>query len=417
MKVMKITRISGLEVLDSRGNPTVKAYVTLDNGITGWGTVPSGASTGKYEARELRDGDAPYQGQDVKKAIGHVNESIASVLHGKPIENLQSLDSLMLELDNNPQKKNIGANAVLAVSIALTRTLSMAKDQPLWKTLHEHYFSSWQPSFPRIMVNVINGGAHADWNIDFQEYMLVPREAKPSESVRQAAEIFHTLKKILKDRGEVVAVGDEGGFAPQLEDNTQGFALLDEAIKKAGYHRSQIDLAVDVAASEFYKNGTYHLLKENKILSSSELASYFASLIKDYDIASFEDPFAEDDWHGFKAFTKTHGHNRLIVGDDLFVTNRERIKKGIEEEAANAVLIKLNQIGSVYETVQAIEIARKAGWKVIISHRSGETEDPFIADLAFACSADFIKTGSMSRSEHLAKYNRLLEIEARELIH
>ncbi|KXK12235.1 MAG: Enolase [Microgenomates bacterium OLB23] len=412
---MNITRISGLEVLDSRGNPTVKAYVELENGIVGSALVPSGASTGSHEAIELRDGDNRYGGLGVQKALDHINNTINPLLVHKPIENLRELDMLLLTADENPQKTTLGANTILAVSMALARTLSQVKKQPLWQTLHDHYFTSTQPAFPRLMVNVINGGAHANWNLDFQEYMLVPVEKSPAQSVRQASEIFHGLRALLIEKNHTVGVGDEGGFAPALHNNEEALVLISDAIQKVGYSRAEIDIAIDVAANELYKNGQYELQKEHDMLSAEALTKYYEDIIAKYNILSLEDPFAEDDWEAFAKFTNTHGKSMNIVGDDLFVTNVERIKKGIELMAANSVLIKPNQIGSVLETAQAILATRKAGWNIIISHRSGETEDSFIADLAVACGADFIKSGSMSRSERLAKYNRLLEIEAREL--
>jgi enolase len=411
---MNIKSIQGLQILDSRGNPTVKAYIELDNGIVGTGSVPSGASTGTHEALELRDGGKEYGGLAVTKAIEHINTKIAPALIGMPIDSLKKLDTMILMLDESEQKKELGANAVLAVSMALARALSNNNNEPLWKTLNNQYFSEKNPSFPRLMVNVINGGTHANWNIDFQEYMLIPKETKPSISIRQAAETFHVLKSILKDDKQIVAVGDEGGFAPQLNTNKEGFALLDKAIEKAGYSRDEIDLGADFAASEIYQNNTYNLKRDNKVLSSDELISYYKDIIATHNVFSFEDPFAEDDWESYSKFAQEVGSEKNIVGDDLFVTNTKRIQKGIDEKAANAVLIKMNQIGSVYETVQAIKLTQEAGWKVAISHRSGETEDSFIADLAFACGADFLKAGSMSRSDRLAKYNRLLEIEGRE---
>lgn len=411
---MIIKKIHGLEVLDSRGNPTVRAYVELENGLIGSASVPSGASTGTYEACELRDGDERYGGLGVQSAVEHIDIEINDCLMGKNIEDLKILDLLMIDLDGTDQKKELGANAILAVSMALARTYSLYKNEPLWKSLNEYYFSTEKPSFPRLMVNVINGGAHANWVMDFQEYMIIPRESEPSSSIRQASEIFHSLKALLKEQKQIVSVGDEGGFAPELENNAHGFKLLDEAIKNAHYSRNEIDLGTDIAASEFYKDGQYILAKDNKKLTSGELSKYYQDLIKEHNLLSFEDPFAEDDWQSFCDFTNTVGSTQNTVGDDLYVTNIDRIKKGVEMHATNTILIKLNQIGSLFETVQAIMMARKAGWKIIISHRSGETEDPFIADLAVACGAEFIKTGSMSRSDRLAKYNRLLEIEARE---
>jgi len=411
---MKITNIHSIMILDSRGNPTIKAYIELENGIVGAASVPSGASTGIHEACELRDGEKPYNGLGVTKAIHNTNTILNDLLKGKSIEDLKILDVLMLERDGTAQKTTIGANAMLAVSMAAARTLSLYKAEPLWKTLHQSYFSTTQPDYPRLMVNIINGGAHANWNMDFQEYMIISKERLPSKSIQQSSEIFHALKNILKEKKQIISVGDEGGFAPSLENNKEGFSLLNEAIVRAGYSREIIDLGSDMAASEFFKNGEYTMKKENKTFLASELSAYYVDLIESFNILSFEDPFAEDDWNSFASFTKQAGSNHIIVGDDLFVTDLDRIQKGIAENTANAVLIKLNQIGTLFETVQAISATKKAGWKTVISHRSGETEDSFIADLSVACASDFIKTGSMSRSDRLAKYNRLLEIEARE---
>lgn len=411
---MNIKNIRGLQILDSRGNPTVRAYVELENGIVGSASVPSGASTGSHEALELRDGGKEFGGKGVLAAVDHVNTTIADALRGMSIQNLKELDEMMLSLDTTPQKSTIGANAVLAVSMALARTLALFQSQPLWRTLHDQYFSTNEPRFPRLLVNVINGGAHANWTVDFQEYMFIPQSNSPKVAVQQASEIFHTLRKLLIEKGESVGVGDEGGFAPMLDTNTDGFALIDEAIEKAGYSRENIDLGTDIAASEFYKDGMYDLKRDNKILNTEELMAYYEEIISKYNLLLMEDAFFEDDYDSFAALTSKIGSSHLVVGDDFYATNIERIKKGIEMHASNTVLIKLNQIGSLYETVQAIKMTKEAGWKVVISHRSGETEDSFIADLAVACGADFIKTGSMSRSERLAKYNRLIEIEDRE---
>lgn len=413
---MNIKNIQGLQILDSRGNPTVKAFVELENGIIGSASVPSGASTGSHEALELRDGNKEYGGKGVMKAIEHINTTISNALRGMQIDNLEKLDTAMLLLDTSPQKSTIGANAMLAVSMALARTLSLYQNQPLWKTLHAQYFASYKKGFPRLLINVINGGAHANWTVDFQEYMFIPKSQSPKDAVRQASEIFHALRLLLIEKGTSVGVGDEGGFAPILSNNAEGFTLISEAIKKAGYSRENTDLGTDIAASEFYKDGTYILKRDNKTLTSKELKDYYSDLDTQHHLLLMEDPFFEDDMESFADLTQTFGSSHIIVGDDFYATNSERISRGIENKATNAVLIKLNQIGSVFETVQAIRMTKEAGWNVIISHRSGETEDPFIADLAVACGADFIKTGSMSRSERLAKYNRLIEIEAREFL-
>ncbi len=412
---MKITDIYALQVLDSRGNPTVKAYVKLENGMIGGASVPSGASTGSHEALELRDGDnAKYHGQGVLMAIGHIRDTIQSGLKGYDIENLEAIDNKLLELDGTENKSHLGANAVLAVSLAAARALSCYQNVPLWKAIHDSYFSQKNVNFPRLLVNVINGGAHANWVLDFQECMISPKNNIPSESVRIASEIFHSLKSILKNDGFTISVGDEGGFAPVLPSNSDAFSYLEKAISDAGHSREAVDLATDVAASEFYTNGSYDLKKENAHWSPQELMNFYMGLIERYNIMSFEDPFHEDDWAAFTEFTAKVTPHHMVVGDDLYVTNIHRIQQGIEKLASNSVLIKVNQIGSLLETVQAIKKTQEAGWKVVISHRSGETEDSFIADLAYACGAEFIKTGSMSRSDRLSKYNRLLEIEALE---
>lgn len=412
---MKITDIKALEVLDSRGNPTIKAYVTLDDTYTGAALVPSGASTGTHEALELRDADNRYHGKGVQKAIRNITGPIFEKLKGESADSLADIDRMMLELDDTENKSNLGANAILGVSLALARAKALALSLPLWKLLNNEYFNGTTPAFPQLTVNVINGGAHANWTLDFQEFMLVPTPTNPSESVRMASEVFHSLKKKLKEEGHTVSVGDEGGFAPKLKSADEAFTYLKNAIKDAGYTLDQIGLATDIAASEFYKDGTYNLKVEGKTLTSQELASYYGELMQNHAIISLEDPFAEDDWDGFTHFTERYGKDHVIVGDDLLVTNPKRIQKAIDAKACNAVLIKVNQIGSLFEAVEAIKLARDAGWKFSISHRSGETEDSFIADLAYASAADYIKTGSMSRSERLAKYNRLLEIETLEV--
>jgi len=413
---MKIARVYGLEVLDSRGNPTIKGYVQLENGIVGSACVPSGASTGSHEALELRDADATrYHGAGVKNALVNIHTSISEAVKGREIEDLTGIDQALIQLDGTTNKSHLGANAVLAISLASARALALLQNKPLWKALHDYYFPQRPASFPRLMVNVINGGAHANWTLDFQECMISPMATKPSESVRIASEIFHSLKELLKNDGYTVSVGDEGGFAPVLATNSAAFEYIDKAIIEAGHSRQEVDLATDVAASEFFNEGEYNLAKENSSMSSSELMSYYLELAERFNILSFEDPFAEDDWNSFSEFTQKVGATRQIVGDDLYVTRLDRIIEGIEKKASNAVLIKVNQIGSLFETVQAIKKTQEAGWNVIISHRSGETEDSFISDLAVACGAQFIKTGSMSRSDRLSKYNRLLEIEAFEI--
>ncbi|OGK29290.1 phosphopyruvate hydratase [Candidatus Roizmanbacteria bacterium RIFCSPLOWO2_02_FULL_43_10] len=406
---MKIISVRAIEILDSRGNPTIKAFVVLDDGTIGSASVPSGASRGDYESLELRDKNEHYQGQGVLHAVQNVNSIIANELVGMDINTLEKIDQHMIDIDGTENKTILGANALLSVSLACARAFALHHKNPLWKALNDYYFDAEQTRFPRMMVNIINGGAHADWNTDIQEYMIVPRDRIPTSAIETSANIFHTLKKTLEDQDLPAVVGDEGGFVPTLSSNMSGFDLIHGAITQAGYSRNEIDIATDIAASEFYRDGTYHF--EGRTLSSSDLSNYYSSLIQQYNIFSFEDPFDQDDWYAFSQFTRDYGQTHMIVGDDLFVTHPTRIKKGIHEHAANAVLIKLNQVGSLLETVQAITATRKAGWKVIISHRSGETEDSFISDLAVACGADFMKAGSMSRSERMVKYNRLLEIE------
>lgn len=412
---MKITAIKALEVLDSRGNPTVRAYVKLDNNVTYAASVPSGASTGKHEAVELRDGDENrYGGLGVQKAVEHVNTTIAKSLVGKTVDHPEELDKLLMELDDTPNKSKLGANAILAVSLAANRAAAASSNIPVWKFIHEYYFKEYAPTFPRIMVNVVNGGKHAGWNFDVQEFMIIPTTDRPSESVRMASEIFHSMGSQLKKQKLSTLVGDEGGYSPLLASNEQVIELILSSADEVGYHdKDDFNLALDVAATEFYnaETGMYTLKKTGDNLNGKQLADYYLSLEEKYSILSYEDPFAEDDWDNFKDFTSRSAGNYITVGDDLYVTNTERIQKGVEMQATSAVLIKLNQIGTVIETINAIKMARKAGWKSIISHRSGETEDPFIADLAYGSGSDFIKAGSMSRSDRLCKYNRLLEIE------
>lgn len=412
---MKIISVRAIEILDSRGNPTLKTFVTLDDGTVGTASVPSGASTGTHEALELRDETDHFLGTGVQHAVQNVQTIINSEVSGMNIDHLDKIDQHMLDIDGSDNKSVLGANAILSVSLACARAFALYHHTPLWDALNEFYFDTHQTQFPRLMVNIINGGAHANWNLDIQECMIVPKDRLPSTSIEIAANVFHTLRKLLIEKNLSTGVGDEGGFAPQLPTNSSAFDLIQQAIQDAGYTRNDIDIATDIAASELYKDGTYVLHKDGpydeRTLSSAELSDYYSTLISQYDLMSLEDPFHEDDWYAFTHFTHLCGKDRMIVGDDLYVTNPKRIEKGIHEKATNSILIKVNQIGSLYETATAIKMAKKAGWKVIISHRSGETEDPFISDLSVACGADFIKAGSMSRSERLAKYNRLLEIE------
>lgn len=407
-----ISSIHALEILDSRGKPTIRAFVHLDDGSYYQSSVPSGASTGKYEAVELRDGDEKrHLGQGTLQAVKNVNDVIAPKLVGMDPLKQRDIDSLMVGLDGTDNKGNLGANAILSVSMAVARAAAATQKQKLWEYLHDTMFSSQKVNFPRLMVNVVNGGKHANWNFDIQEFMISPVSNVPSRSTQIAAEIFQQLGKNLKKAKLSPLVGDEGGYSPALPSNEAVFAEIVNAAKELGY-RNGVDyrLAIDAAATEFYKDGVYVMQKTGETLSPEKLIEYYQKVGREYEIESFEDPFAEDDWITFKEFTA--GMPVQVVGDDLYVTNTKRIAKGIQEQSTNAVLIKVNQIGSLSETVDAIRMTQDAGWKAVISHRSGETEDSFIADLAYACGAEFIKTGSMSRSDRLAKYNRLLEIEA-----
>lgn len=414
---MKITDVKSLQILDSRGNPTIRTFVVLEDSTAHSFSVPSGASTGSHEAVELRDNDQThYNGKGVTKAVENVNTIIKTALVGMEADpNL--VDDKLLSLDGTDDKSSLGANAMLSVSLAVCRAASHAEKQPLWKFLHQYFFQSQSanhqsPYFPQLMVNIVNGGKHANWNFDIQEFMVVPNATKPSESIRIAAEIFHSLGNLLKQKGLSTLVGDEGGYSPKLSSNEEVFEVVVDAAKNAGYENVRdYRLSIDAAASEFYNNGKYKM--NGNDLSSEELTNFYADIGQKYKILSFEDPFAEDDWEAHKIFAQMAEKFQFItVGDDLFCTNPTRIIKGIDEKAANAVLVKVNQIGTIKETVEAINMAHEAGWKTAISHRSGETEDSFIADLAYACGSEFIKTGSMSRSERLSKYNRLLEIEA-----
>lgn len=407
---MIIKNLQGIEILDSRGNPTVRSFITLEDGSIHSASVPSGASTGAKEAYELRDNDkARYAGKGVLNAVQNVNTIIRDALLGKDADP-KTIDRLLIDLDATPNKEKLGANAILSVSMATTRASAHAQNIPLWKFLNEYFFTI-KPDFPHLMVNVINGGVHASWNFDFQEFMIIPNVINPSDSIRIASEIFHSLGKVLKEKGLSTLVGDEGGYSPALESNETAFQVILEAAKKIGYENvKDFRLSIDAASSEFFKDGIYTL--DASPLSASQLTDFYAEIGQKYKILSFEDAFAEDDYPAHKKFTQmAKEFDFITIGDDLFCTNPALLKKGIEEKLANGILIKLNQIGTVTETAETINMAKRAGWKVAISHRSGETEDNFIADLAYSCSADFLKTGSMSRSERLSKYNRLLEIE------
>lgn len=409
----KIQAITAREVIDSRGNPTLEADVLLEGGAFGSAMVPSGASTGIHEALELRDGDAKrFGGKGVLKAVANVKEKIAPALKGKDAGDTRVVDKAMLELDGTPNKKNLGANAILGVSLAAARAAAAAHGQPLYRWLG----GEKAHVLPVPMANILNGGAHSDAPIDFQEFMVIPR-GLPSfrEAIRCGAEIFATLKKILHDKKLGTAVGDEGGFAPRLESTEAALEVMAQATEKAGYSLGkQVFFALDVASSEFYdaKTKEYVFKKsDQRRLKASELVDFYAQLQKKYPIVSIEDGTAEEDWDGWKILTQKMGAKTQLVGDDLFVTNVEFLKKGIQEKVANSILVKVNQIGSLSETLDAIELARSAKYTAVISHRSGETEDSTIADLAVATNAGQIKTGSFSRSDRLAKYNRLLRIE------
>ena len=407
---MKIQRVHGREILDSRGNPTIEVDVILDSGVLGRAAVPSGASTGSREALELRDGEkSRYLGKGVRKAVDNVNDAIAKEIEGMDAREQSMIDLLMIQLDGSTNKEKLGANAMLGVSMAIARAAAEAAGLPLFLYLG----GPGARTLPVPMMNVINGGAHADNNLDIQEFMIVPAGFETfSDALRAGVEVFHHLKKTLSGRKLTTAVGDEGGFAPDLASNAEALDLILQAIDSAGYRAGeQIYLALDVAASEFFEKGSYNLAGESRTLSSAQMIEYYAGLRGKYPIISIEDGMSEGDWDGWDAMTKAMGSQLQIVGDDLFVTNPEILAKGIERGIANAILVKVNQIGTLTETLEAIEMAKRAGYRSVISHRSGETEDSTIADLAVATNAGQIKTGSASRSDRIAKYNQLLRIE------
>jgi len=408
----KISTIRGLEILDSRGNPTLRVSLALDNGITVSASVPSGASTGENEAVELRDGDKKrYGGKGVQKAVAHVNDTLAPRLIGLDPSRQGEIDRLMIDLDGTPNKGKLGANAILGVSMAVARAAAFASGLPLYAYLG----GPGAVRIPVPMMNILNGGKHAENSVDFQEFMIMPLGAPTfAEALRYGAETFHALRDILKKKGYATGVGDEGGFAPDLKSNEEACQVIVQAIETAGYKPGKdIAIALDPAASSFYENGIYDLAKSGQgKKSSAEMTNLFSNWVKQYPIVSIEDGLAEDDWQGFQVMTAVLGSKIQIVGDDIFVTTTRFISRGIEEKASNAALIKLNQIGTVTETIEAIELCRRAGWAFVISHRSGETEDTFLADFAVAMGGGQIKTGSVCRSERIAKYNRLLEIEA-----
>lgn len=405
-----IEDITARQILDSRGNPTVEVDVTLSCGVMGRAAVPSGASTGIFEALELRDGDSSmYLGKSVLQAVENVNSKIAPELIGEDASNQQEIDRIMLQLDGTENKSSLGANAILGVSLAVAKAASLAYELPLYRYLG----GITANTLPVPMMNIINGGAHADNNIDFQEFMIAPVGASSfQEAIRMGSEVFHNLKKVLHDKGLATSVGDEGGFAPNLGSNEEGIEVILTAIEKAGYNTDQIKICLDVASSEFYKDGSYILDGEGgKVLSREQMVDFLADWANRYPIISIEDGMAEDDWEGWKMLTEKIGSKCQLVGDDLFVTNTKRLSQGIEKNIANSILIKVNQIGTLTETLEAISMAHKAGYTAISSHRSGETEDTFIADLAVATNCGQIKTGSASRSDRIAKYNQLIRIE------
>jgi enolase len=404
----QIQTIIAREILDSRGNPTLEVDLHLRSGWTGRAAVPSGASTGAFEAVELRDGDKKrYLGKGVLNAVNNVNQVIAPALCGQNVLNQKAIDRLLIDLDGTANKSKLGANAILGVSLASARAAAVMLGQPLYR-----YIGGLKASLmPVPFMNILNGGSHADNNMDIQEFMIVPLGAASfSEALQMGTEIFHNLKKILKSRGLNTNVGDEGGFAPNLKSSEEAFELILEAISAAGYKpKEQVCLAIDAAASEFYRDDKYHI--EGRTLNSAELTDYYLDLVKRYPLISIEDGLDEEDWEGWKALTEAAGDKVKLVGDDLFVTNPERLKRGIDSATANSILIKLNQIGTLSETLETMAMAGQAGYSCMVSHRSGETDDSFIADLAVATSAGMIKTGAPSRVDRVAKYNQLLRIE------
>lgn len=404
-----IEDIYARQILDSRGNPTVEVDVKLTNGVKGRAAVPSGASTGIFEALELRDGDkSKYMGKSVQKAVDNVNNIIAPELIGEKASHQKEIDTFMIDMDGTENKSKLGANAILGVSLAVAKAASKAYGMALYR-----YLGGINAlTLPVPMMNIINGGAHADNNIDFQEFMIAPVGAESfSHAIEMGCNVFHTLKSVLKNKDMATSVGDEGGFAPNLGSNAEGIEVILEAIDKAGYNTNQIKICLDVASSEFYENGKYNLKGEGKSFDNKEMTDFLEEWVKKYPIISIEDGMAEQDWEGWEMLTQRIGSHCQLVGDDLFVTNTRRLADGIKRNIANSILIKVNQIGTLSETLDAISMAHAAGYTTIISHRSGETEDTFIADLAVAVNSGQIKTGSASRSDRMAKYNQLLRIE------
>ena len=401
---MRIKDVKAREILDSRGNPTVEVDVILENGVRGRAAVPSGASTGEREALEMRDGGERYCGKGVLNAVNNVNTVIRDLVIGMDAAEQTVLDYAMLELDGTETKSKLGANAILGVSMAALRASAINEGKELYEYIGEG------KTLPYPMMNIINGGAHADNSLDFQEFMIIPQADTIKERVRVGAEVFHSLKKVLNTKGYFTGVGDEGGFAPNLGSNKEGFELIVEAIEKAGYEPSKdVKIAIDVAASEFYENGKYHV--DGRELTTDELIDFYEELVNNYPIISIEDPVDENDWDGFRKITERLGDRVQLVGDDLFVTNKKCLQMGIDNHAGNAILLKVNQIGTITETIETINLAKANGYKTIISHRSGETEDTTIADLAVGLDLGQIKTGSMSRTDRICKYNQLMRIE------
>lgn len=403
----KIKDVCAREILDSRGNPTIEVDVILDSGVIGRASVPSGASTGEREALELRDGDSErYLGKGVLKAVRNVNGPLRDLVVGMDVANQEEIDYAMIALDGTETKSRFGANAILGISLAVLKASAKENDKSLYAYMGDGR------TLPIPMMNILNGGAHADNKLDFQEFMIIPNRDTIKERIRVGAEVFHNLKKVLREKGLATGVGDEGGFAPDLQSNDEGFELIIEAIKRAGYVPGKdVSLAIDVAASEFYRDGKYELVSEDKSFTTDELIEYYVNLVNKYPIISIEDPVDENDWDGFKKITEILGDKIQLVGDDIFVTNKKCLQKGIDLQAGNAILIKVNQIGTVTETIETINMAKENGYKTVISHRSGETEDTTIADLAVGLDLGQIKTGSMSRTDRICKYNQLIRIE------
>ncbi len=402
----KIIDVKGREILDSRGNPTVEVDVVLESGVMGRAAVPSGASTGEREALELRDGGSRYMGKGVLKAVSNVNGPLRDLVLGMDAKNQKELDDKMIEADGTETKSTFGANAILGISMAALKASALEAGVPLYQYVGNGH------TLPRPMMNILNGGAHADNKLDFQEFMIIPERETVHERIRVGAEVFHHLRSVLKEKGLSTGVGDEGGFAPNLESNKEGFELIMEAIRRAGYTPGvDVNLGIDVAASEFYHDGIYDLAGEGRKLTTEELIAFYEDLVNTYPIISIEDPVDENDWEGFQKITEKLGNRIQLVGDDLFVTNKKCLQKGIDMHAGNAILLKVNQIGTITETIETIHLAKENGYRTIISHRSGETEDTTIAHLAVGLDLGQIKTGSLSRTDRVCKYNELMRIE------